>query len=227
MTERPILFSAPMVRALLDGSKMQTRRVVKDLPAWEITEICHDAACTGKWMPNGPAPSGRGMAAGHWRLCPHGQAGDRLWVRETFIAFGRWETRYSAKKGRDEWHFVDMTVECDRVYQHAASAPDVPLATGRGGMLGWWKRPGIFMPRAACRIVLDVVAIRAERLNDISEADAVAEGWPRRPEVSDDPHVHADVARDWYIDLWGQINGAGSWSTNPWVWAIEFKRVTS
>jgi hypothetical protein len=78
MKECPILFQGAMVRALLDGSKTQTRRVVKDLPPWDITEICSDAGGTGKWMPNGPSPSGRGMAAGHWRDCPYGQPGDRL-----------------------------------------------------------------------------------------------------------------------------------------------------
>jgi hypothetical protein len=74
-------------------------------------------------------------------------------------------------------------------------------------------------------ITLEVTCVRVERLHDISEADAMAEGWVRRPVVSADPQVHADAARDWYSDLWEQINGPGSWDANPWVWVIEFKRI--
>jgi hypothetical protein len=233
MKERPILFQGAMVRALLDGSKTQTRRVVKDLPPWEITEICSDAGGTGKWMPNGPSPSGRGMSAGHWRDCPYGRPGDRLWVRETFLAYGRWETRYSEKKKRDEWHFIDMTLECDRIYQYAADNPDVPLAKGRGGTPGWWTRPAIFMPRHACRIQRDIVSVRAERLNDCNAADAMAEGctknhngyyWGGPHPVSGTKQMA--TARKAYCDLWESINGAGSWDVNPFVWAITFKRVT-
>lgn len=87
------------------------------------------------------------------------------------------------------------------------------------------SRPSIFMPRAASRITLEIIAVRVERLHDISEADAAAEGWTRQPERSNDPEVHQDAARDWYSDLWEQINGAGSWALNPWVWVIEFKRI--
>jgi hypothetical protein len=185
MKERPILFSAPMVRALLDGSKTQTRRVCKQQPysnghGWDG----HDIICHNDYLP----PSAMLMDAGGKALyttsnlegweseCPYGQTGDRLYVRETFIAYGRWETRFSEKKKRDEWHFVDMTTECDRAYQFAADNPDVPLAQGRGGMPGWWVRPAIHMPRVASRIMLEIVSVRCEPLNDCSEADAKAEG---------------------------------------------------
>lgn len=172
MKERPILFSAPMVRALLDGSKTQTRRVVKSQPLpnnrgkFDFTTFTDDEGIEPFWQ-NGQFWVSR---------CPYGQPGDRLYVRETFFAYGRWETRYSKKKHRDEWHFIDMTLECDRAYQYAADSPDVPLAKGRSAMPGWWKRPAIHMPRAVSRIFRDVVSVRVERLNDISEADAKAEG---------------------------------------------------
>jgi hypothetical protein len=222
MKELGILFSAPMVRALLDGSKAQTRRALRVQP---LDVLPMNGDLTGReWvglMTREPKPEGQVFR------CKFGQSGDRLWVRETFFAYGRWETRYSEKKQRDEWHFIDMTAECDRAYQYAASNPDVPLATGRGPMPGWYTRPAIHMPRAASRILLEITGVRVERLQDISEADAAAEGWSRRPEVSDDPQVHADAARDWYMDLWEQINGTGSWAANPWVWVVEFKRVTS
>lgn len=202
MKERPILFSAPMVRALLDGNKTQTRRVVKGLAL--------------EWLkPDMFAPEY--VASPDSFLSPYGFAGDRLWVRETFFAYGRWETRFSVKKGRDEWHFVDMTMECDRAYQHAVESNEVPLAKDRGGVTpGWWRRPAIFMPRVAARILLDITDVRIERLHHCSEDDAWAEG---RPE-------DATGALDWYRQLWDQINakrGYG-WDVNPWVWVVEFKR---
>ena len=193
MKERPILFSAAMVRALLDGSKTQTRRVMKPQPE----PVPHRPG--DYWWPcnafqsmvsvsDTRAPGAHGMAGD---ACPHGAHGDQLRVRETFFAYGRWETRFSAKKARDEWHFVDMTAECDRAYQFAADNPNLVMAAGRGGALpGWYKRPAIFMPRWASRILLEIVSVRVERLNDCSEADAKAEGVmqldaddSQRPEV--------------------------------------------
>lgn len=226
MKERPILFSAPMVRALLDGSKTQTRRVVKGL-----NHAPHAGAVTAR-------TDGSPMGGVCWDFggpliyCPHGQPGDRLWVRETFIAYGRWETRFSAKKKRDEWHFIDMTLECDRRYQYAADTPDVPLASGRGGALpGWYTRPAIFMPRAACRNLLEIVSVRVERLQDITEADARAEGvsasgW--QPSYSNPDNAGGDEsmsAADAFCELWESINGAGSWASNPWVWVLTFRRM--
>jgi hypothetical protein len=151
-----------------------------------------------------------------------------LAVRETFFAYGRWETRYSAKKGRDEWHFIDMTAECDRAYQYAADDPDVPLTKNRGGVTpGWWKRPAIHMPRLASRISLEVAAVRVEPLQAISWMDAIGEGLrdPRRGLRRVDP-VEGCVAQ--FRALWDSINaprGYG-WDMNPWVWVVEFQRIS-
>lgn len=206
--ERPILFQSAMVRALLDGSKTQTRRIVRDLPAWPITEICHDAGGTAKWMPNGPSASGTGMAAGHWRHCPYGKPGDRLWVRETHRPiFGQTCGLIT----------VDYQADPREKWERLGDAPDCLIKSK-------WT-PSIHMRREYSRILLEIVSVRAERLQDISEADAAAEGWQRRSEVSNDPDVHSDAARDWYRDLWEEINGLDSWNTNPWVWVVEFKRV--
>ncbi len=230
MKERAILFSAPMIRALLGGTKTQTRRIMKPQPTptldspgdfwWPCNK--HQSMVRVSTV---QIPEAHGMAAD---ACPHGAHGDRLWVRETFYAYGRWETHFSAKKKRDEWHFADMTQACDRTYQYAADNPDVPLAKGRGGaLLGWHKRPAIFMPRAAYRILLDITSVRVERLNDCSEADARAEGV-----IIEDRHMSGYCSGEYlppavraYRDLWESINGAGSWVAGPWVWAIEFKRV--
>lgn len=248
MKERPILMNGAMVRATLAGNKTQTRRMIK-LP--------HENAL-GQWEPSTIGGELGGRTAGgdeipvqgviwHMRTgdclaSPYGQPGDRLWVRETFYAYGRWETRFSAKKKRDEWHFVDMTAECDRRYQYAADNPDVPLAKGRGGAQpGWYTRPAIFMPRAACRILLGITGVRVERLNECSAADARAEGlisyehsWRDSeyplPDIAYEPFKGSPVRPSEpvaaYAALWESINGAGSWAANPWVWRVEFSRVT-
>jgi hypothetical protein len=219
--ERPILFSAAMVRAVMRDvdPKTQTRRGVKG--------IALDWLQPGMFTPEY-------VAAPDSMLSPYGFAGDRLWVRETFFAYGRWETRFSAKKGRDEWHFIDMTLECDRAYQYAADNPGVPITASRHGGVTpeWWKRPAIHMPRVASRIMLEVTGVRIERLQDISEDDAVAEGVERL--AADLPYwfnYHTSTfeytclsAKDSFRTLWESINGAGSWDANPWIWCISFKR---
>jgi hypothetical protein len=220
MKEKPILFSGPMVVALLSGSKTQTRRVMKPQP-----EPIPDRPGDHWWPCNAfqtmlsvsevSEPGAHGMAGD---ACPHGAHRDRLRVRETFFAYGRWETRYSEKKKRDEWHFVDMTSECGHCYQYAADAPDLQLETGRGVLPGWYTRPAIFMPRAASRILLEITSVRVERLNDISSTDAELEGVKC--------NMSALGFVDHYRALWERINGAGTWAANPWVWVIEFKRVT-
>ena len=232
MKERPILFSRPMVHAILSGQKTQTRRVVKISHRTPGTAACLEPPV------GDPRPKTAAL------LCPYGQTGDRLlWVRETYFAWGRWEMRYSAKKGRDEWHFVDMTTECGKSYLYDADQPrPQPLAGKRDGGVTpkWWKRPAIFMPREACRIVLEVTAVRVERLQDISEADAQAEGVedvtkevaPRDPEFrfwrryrDGGLNAYTDNAIASYASLWTEINGPGSWEANPWVWVIEFHRI--
>lgn len=207
-----MLFSTPMIRALIDGTKSQTRRIVKPQPL--MYEPGMDV--------------GLSDYTADMLVCPYGRPGHRIWVRETFYAYGRWETRFSAKKKRDEWHFVDMTLACDRAYQYAADNPDVPLAKGRGGALpGWYTRPAIFMPRAACRIMLDITDVRVERLNDISDADARAEGISMWAAGACAPANPCGLTEAEYFELlWSQINGSLSWSENPWVWVVEFKRVT-
>ena len=216
MKERPILMNGAMVRAVLDGSKTQTRRIVKPQPFRE------------DYMAE------EGVRLQFATLAPHGQPGDGIWVRETFFAYGRWVTRYSEKKARDEWHFIDMTIECDRTYQYDADSPEVPLAAGRGGALpGWYMRPSIFMPRAACRILLEIISVRIERLQEISDADIVAEGIDMEALVESQDRYDivckgSDASgrateRSAWRDLWESTGG--DWNANPWCWAITFKRV--
>ena len=203
MKERPILFSGPMVRALLDGSKTQTRRVMKPQLVYGTV-----AGLFNSWyLPSGQGggtlyPNGKEKILG---TCPYGQPGDRLWVRESFCKIigqsGGWiETDYQA------------------TYTHGFRL---------GDSLGLKKRwtPSIHMPRAASRITLEITSVRVERLQDISEADAQAEG------VTDDGSLVTDLdGKDRggtiaaYATLWEVINGVGSWDDNPWVWVVSFKR---
>lgn len=208
-----------MVRALLNGSKTQTRRAVKlphqnPLGEWKPTIF---GGLNGGCLADGSTVPEQGAIwhtrTGDCLVSPYGQPGDRLWVREN-----GWErperTPKMMREGADTWepYYFDAN---GLSWQDSAEFKE----------WGFKRRPSIHMPRWASRITLEIVSVRVERLQDISEADAEAEGWQIRPEVSSDPEVHADAARDWYMDLWEEINGAGSWDLNPWVWVIEFKQV--
>ena len=188
MKERPIIFSAPMVRAILAGEKTQTRRVVKLKPWQQIEE--RDDGAPWPWMYDDD------RAGDHWLPCPYGQAGDRLWVRESF---------------------------CDA---RQAAAGRV-LYRSSGDIACGWK-PSIHMPRQFSRITLEVTAVRVERLQEITEADAKDEGAPEMLSVNGGNVQHAmGCYRDGYADLWESLHGPGSWDANPWVWVVEFKRIQS
>lgn len=238
MTERPILFSGPMVRALLAGRKTQTRRVVKwkpHEPGYNLTfsgmSVGHH--CTG--VPSsGWVLYSRGLG-GCWNErtkplhCPYGQPGDRLWVREN-----GWErperTPHQMREGADTWERFYYDAEVGEADHEQFKA------------WGFKRRPSIHMPRWACRLELEVSAVRVERLHAISEGDAIAEGiriigdeYENFP--NDGPnkytidlggyHYNQPTARQCYCGLWTTINGEASWNANPWVWVVEFARVAS
>lgn len=235
MKERPILFSAPMVRALLAGTKTQTRRIVKPQPpnghawaGWCVTSTHRADEGKATWA----AGTGPFLRDVHRVACPYGQPGDRMWVRETFVT--GYEMDPSGYFKTDE-----AGEYIDKVW-YRATDPD----------LEWWVddvicepkwRPSIFMPRALSRLTLEVVSVRVERLQDISEGDAVTEGVERHLDGwypygirtilttlvggVEVPAQFCRTARDSYRMLWESINGAGSWNANPYVWVIEFKRI--
>lgn len=185
MKERPILFSGPMVRAILEGRKTQTRRIWKPRKIWQ--DECED----GYSMPHFVDGDGEF----HDQPCPYGQPGDRLWVRET-------------------WRVADGGT---KYYEYAADRSVLREAVDEACCVKW--KPSIYMKRAASRITLEVVAVRVERLQDISRGDAMAEGCPFANKADGgDPRI-------WYSWLWNQINGDGSWDANPWVWVVEFRKV--
>lgn len=223
MKKRPILFSESMVRAILNDSKCQTRRVVNPYPPAQRTIIPYKPSSIVA-QPDGTFAAWTDGRKVKEFSCPYGLPGDRLWVRETFYAFGRWETRFSQKKGRDEWHFVDMTLECGRSYAYVADGSHpLPMRGKRdaGVTPGWWKRPAIHMPRRASRLLLEIVSVRVERLQDISVEDCIAEGLTTALREHD---AVVDLFDQWR-SLWSGINGTESWGANPWVWCIEFEVV--
>ena len=245
MKERPILMNGAMVRATLADIKTQTRRILKKQPYESLSNppqfsdtmpgdlfVCPDHFPTD--TPGRVITECEKIGVYHCmgqkefaeKHSPYGQPGDRFWVRETYYAFGRWETRFSAKKKRDEWHFIDMTRDMDRLYQFGTESIEPCLRARDPGILPtWWKRPSIFMPRAACRILLEIVSVRVERLQGISEQDAIAEGamfWAHEQETQ---VKDTSDARHAFMDLWQSINGPGSWDANPWVWVVEFRRI--
>lgn len=228
MRERPILYSALMARATLAERKIKTRRVLKQAtgPSLSVGIEGEPGVAELSWL-YGDGP-GHDVHETTLKVpCPYGKPGDRLWGRETFFAFGRWETRYSAKKRRDEWHFVDMTLECGHAYRYAADGDGLWPMPGRrqlaGATPGWWRRPAIFMPRAASRILLEITDVGVERLQEISEQDAMDEGFYQA--VHESPTGIGQDVVGWYRSLWEQLNGPDSWTLNPWVWVVTFRRV--
>ena len=223
MKERPILMNAPMVRAILDGRKTVTRRVVKPQPRILAGELLcwKDDALTDDQMAE---------------RCPYGHPGDRLWVREAFRFLDSFDgdspntvgdrcliagyqkpwapTHYEADGWRDNW---------------------MNVGTSPGSVTAGKLRPGIHMPRWASRITLEIVGVRVERLQDISYEDALAEGVLDFRQLIEPECQQGETADEcarrlcWpqrsYRQLWESINGEGSWEKNPWVWVIEFRRV--
>lgn len=206
VAERPILFSDPMVRAILAGTKTQTRRVVK---GEALTWLSPHVGFTPEFV-----------ASKENGLCPYGQPGDRLYVKERHAFLDVTKSALSQFPlegggfGPDVWNlcveYSDGT-ENDAISVEGAK----PKQTRERGETRW--RPSIHMPRWASRITLEITGIRVERLWEISLADVQAEGCPFRPKTSE--------AEGWYRQLWEQINGPGSWDANPWVWVVEFRRV--
>lgn len=217
MKERPILFSAPMVRALLAGTKTQTRRVCKAAALHALSAVVEVSD---------PLERGQVYNGSHFGneeggvvfASPYGGVGDRLWVREAWRSTGD-GGRCNSMPPRD--------MQPHHVWYEADGLPPADECAGK-------LRPSMFMPRWASRLTLEVTEVRVERLQDISEADAVAEGI----EQLASPHAGVTLYRDYapghdstvspvhsYETLWNSINGPGAWAANPWVWAVSFRRI--
>lgn len=213
MKELPILFKGEMVRAIIEGRKTQTRRIVKPQPSncgfdgppiynSSFGEFCY--------------PAQRG-----WK-CPYGTIGDRLWVRESF-----WLCDMPGMEDTPCIVYEDEWIKTEDGRNDYKPKEVRPTGYNKFGHI-----PSIHMPRWASRINLEITAIGVERLHDISEGAARDEGvepfrgmdgwykdyWSKKP-------APVSTARESFLRLWESINGAGSWDKNPWVWVIEFKRL--
>lgn len=217
MADRPILFSAPMVCALLDGRKTQTRRVLKPLKGLTLADL----------IKNGDKSGNEYRCRRDQVQEPKFAIGDRLYVREA---------HYLTDDGHDEYavYSADGTEAVDEHLEEVVSLerrhPSVDWSRHKK------QRPGIHMPRWASRLTLLVTDVRVERLQDISREDAIAEGLTQKRLAS----VSAkEMGCDWgfegddrygspisaYVALWNHINGAGAWDENPWVCVIEFQTI--
>ncbi|EFP2811447.1 hypothetical protein HP617_002147 [Salmonella enterica] len=220
MKERGMIFNSEMVRAIIDGRKTQTRRPIK----WKqtrFTEVAErDDGSLWPWAED----CERGGDI--WFTCPFGEVGDRIWVRETFSCIGN-----------EDGHPVDANSnlcsreDAQRIYRASAiqNPGNYGLWTSPDGFdfEGPWT-PSIHMPRWASRILLEITAVRVERVHDISQRDAIDEGGP--PDHSSFSKISremgfSDWPRSWFAQTWWGIYGREAWNTNPWVWVIEFKRV--
>lgn len=230
MKERPIIFSGEMVRAILEGRKTQTRRIVKS--DHEIAEL----ATTKDWAQGLAANDcfGRSITEDDIRakaeqlkgklhpviaadgsmlglLCPYGQPGDRLWVRESFA---------DSMSGNGTVFRADMTMLPNQRDPEIRAFFAQRCRTSPASFK--WKSP-LHLPRRLARILLEITDVRVERLQEISPVECVEEGYQ-----SDMTQRYAQeelAALDWYRALWESINGLGSWESNPWVWVISFRRI--
>lgn len=191
-----------MVRALLDGSKTQTRRALNA----RSLALLEAAAKVGECYALGSMETiHENDMACYVQFCPYGEVGDRLWVRETHNRHGG---------------MLTYRADGDWIADYHRDHPDQPRIQ--------WK-PSLFMRREASRILLEITEVRVERLQDISEADALAEGIvPQRDGgfgLAGTTHYHSADPRMSYWALWEAINGSGSVEANPWVWAVSFRRL--
>lgn len=219
MKERPILFSAPMVRALLAGTKTQTRRALKPQPSEFVggpgVTLRDGSPAPLIALDDSVEPYGREIA------CPYGQPGDRLWVRESFMP-----VPLEAAPSTSQTHWS--------IAYAAGGITELLAPSNYNPTLYDYERwtPSIHMPRWASRITLEITSVRVERLQEISIEDAKAEGaWGPDDSIVQKvaDYFGTDIfsanPRKAFQMLWESINGPDSWAANPWVWAIEFRRV--
>lgn len=228
MRERPILMNGQMVRATLDDSKGQTRRVLPAVyndPPGLVVKV----AAPGTWpsILRSPRADEWGMYfAGQFPChlrCPYGVPGDRLWVREAWAAADQMYQGHDLDEAGVVAYRADLSARFQNPgrYEQPGPVPTRDLASWNFDALRW--RPSIFMPRWASRLTLEVTDVRVERLRDISEEDARAEGV--------DVSAHTDAlspALEAFEQLWDAINGARpgcSWADNAWVWVVSFRRI--
>jgi hypothetical protein len=236
--QRAIIFSAPMVLALLNGTKTQTRRLVKKPPTLSHHYLQpmfgkgtdgQEIGEPGLWREVGPDYPDDERDD---RRCPYGTVGDLLWVKETWCPADKW----ADDTERDDPTCIRYRADGKALrfnYVHQGAAPTKIHGTEQWTDPAKWNSP-LFLPRWASRITLEVKSIRAERLHDITEEDANAEGvrpgqrWADStypPRSAEHRYKVSETHREAYARAWNTIHGNDAWRANPWIWAIEFTRV--
>jgi len=220
MKEHPILFSPVMVEAIQEGRKTMTRREIKPQPVvlegQEIVEVAKNDFWIG---------TNNGHFSGHSssRFKSKYQVGDRLWVKETHFLFGAWVRNGVTSAGKEKWKFHPHVMQQPKYLDN----PPLNFKTSRDkenpGLPKWYKRNSLFMPKWASRITLEVTAVRAEKVNEITEQDAIDEGVQSGIRYESSGFPIQVLPSESFEILWKSINGPGSWEANPFVWVITFK----
>jgi hypothetical protein len=231
MKERPILFSGPMVCAILRGRKTQTRRIIKPQPMMRGDDDC---VITYKGQRHsGPPKYLIGEILPRYG-CPYGRQNDGLWVRETFKPVVSGEVKN--RTGDLRYGFGYNADNAVRWNEFTTRIHDLTNAPRDSGLLQFQERPwkpASHMPRNACRLHLQITEIRTERLQDMSDADAIAEGcglskaglYCGAPHKAHGAPIQWNTPNEAYASVWKSINGPDSWDSNPWVWVISFRRI--
>jgi len=224
--ERGIIMTGPSVPAVLAGVKTQTRRITEGAPA-DTYEVVPSLLCHRGDLWDFRRQDKRGVPHNPVAIrCPYGAVGDRLWIRES------WRTEELASDGTD-----GIRYQADDAFIPIAStaeAADRWVDAHRNGAHGKRWRPALYVPRWASRATLEITEVRVQRLQQVSEADAIAEGVEAWEEQLDTAAIRtgAELAacrradrRAWFAALWQELHGPGAWGINPWVWAIRFRRL--
>ncbi len=217
--EKPILFSTEMVQAILEGRKTQTRRVIKPQPEWKDRKgLCSQGwSWSDKNTKLSSYPEADSFSEAISLCCPYGNVGDILWVRET------WQETTWMTKEDENYGFIYRASENGKDWEDNTE--------------DWKWKPSIFMPKEACRIKLRIVNVRVERLQDISEEDAIKEGV----ESFYSENLGKKLFKEYgyknsytgfpdisFKSLWDSINyDKFPWHKNPWIWVLEFERLGS
>lgn len=241
--EKPILMSAPMVRAILDGKKTQTRRVVNaargEQREWFTPELMNSSP-SAQMYPGGAQFEHPGGGSLGFVSCPYGQLSERLWVRENFWFDTREPNEcviYSEDQTKFQYRTGGKGVQDRRQSTYSPNACEDDISKNKF----WKQKPSIFMPRWASRITLEITGVRVERLRCITEEDAKSEGVKPETYFKNEKGEVSCICSQWlggdpvprgyhfkygFERIWHDINGTKSWDANPWVWVVEFKRVS-
>ena len=242
--ETALLFNQEMVLATKAGLKLKTRRLIQPQPPEGATYFGEGMvslnSCMEKedalwdkvgfvWEEKPGAEVIKFWPKEDDLYCPFGHVGDLIWVRETFYQYGHWVTNGKTKAGKPKFKFIP-----DQLFSEVRFSDNPPAVIRKNTFRkdGWYKRPSIHIPRAAARLLLEITAVRPERLQDLSEEDAIAEGVESIEGIKGPIYFNYltmefgfKSAKISFESLWVSLYGSESWESNPWVWVIDYKVV--